>query len=193
MPNNFRINFVESVRGWGQKHETYHYKTAQEAVDAYFRTNDSLPDRVNGFAPDYYFQALSVEGFDEHTGECYFIDPYKYRNEQGLTKTKESSKTVVETKPQETTVNNKIEAWSNDHLGLVEFLSEKAKTLRSDAGHSGSQTDYGAGALEAEIAAWTAGITGTIPKHWIPYLNEYQKKSDPEYQTYLKLKEKFGE
>ena len=53
-------------------------------------------------------------------------------------------------------------------------------------------SDNGAGRLEDAIIAFCAGIGGYIPIQWELYWEEFNKKSDPEYLEYQRLKKKFG-
>lgn len=187
MEKLFRVNFVESERGWGQRYDTEHFSTVDEAVDVYHRVNDSLPDRgPNGSAPDYYFQAESVEGFDSHTMNWYTINPYIHRAEKekvDLTKSENSNK-VVEIKPQETDMN---------FPAFLDFLRKVAAENREIAAMGGEYHDNGAQALLDQIEIWTAGAEKRIPTQWKKHAQKFNRKNDPDYATFQKLKEKFGE
>lgn len=76
---------------------------------------------------------------------------------------------------------------------LSVFVLAKAKQLREDAGFGGSYTDGGARALELQVECFKAGLNGEIPASWRAWNKEFLRTQDPEYQTFLKLKEKFGE
>lgn len=60
----WRVEFLESERGWGQKYETMLYETEAEARKAY---EACRPD--GGSAPDYYYISLYIENFDTDTME----------------------------------------------------------------------------------------------------------------------------
>ena len=74
---------------------------------------------------------------------------------------------------------------------FLEFLYNEALKKRDNAAQSGSQTDYGAKELEAQIDVFTSGLNKVLPVLWEPYLKKYNLENDPDYQTYLRLKEKF--
>jgi len=50
----YRITFVESERGWGQKYWTEDYETYDEAKDRIKSVNE---ENVSNTAPDWYIQA----------------------------------------------------------------------------------------------------------------------------------------
>lgn len=188
MDKLFRVNLVESERGWGQRYDIEYFSTVDEAVDAYHRVNDSLPDRdSNGSAPDYYFQAESVEGFGEQTRSWYSIDPYMHRAEKekaNLTKSGKSNKPVVETKPQETVMN---------FPAFLDFLRKVADEDREIAAMSGEHGARGAQTLLDQIEIWTAGSEKKIPSQWKRHAQKFNRENDPDYATFQKLKKKFGE
>ena len=74
---------------------------------------------------------------------------------------------------------------------FLEFLYNEMLKKRYYADQSGSHTDGGAKELEAQIDVFTSGLNKVLPVLWEPYLKKYNLENDPDYQTYLKLKEKF--
>jgi len=72
------------------------------------------------------------------------------------------------------------------------YITKVAKGKRDDAGYSGAHHDGGAGALES---AWESYVAG-YHKQAFPvstHHNDFEKKTDPEYIEFLRLKKKFGE
>jgi hypothetical protein len=61
----YRIQVVESERGWGQRYEYWDgYETLEKAIEAYARVN---AENTSPVAPDWYMKALSIEKHDEET------------------------------------------------------------------------------------------------------------------------------
>lgn len=59
------------------------------------------------------------------------------------------------------------------------------------AAYGGEPSDRGASDLEKQIKAYKAGMNGEIPDMWSGYEEKLNKESDPEYEEYVRLKEKF--
>lgn len=74
---------------------------------------------------------------------------------------------------------------------FLEFLCDKAKELQETAAQSGSHHDGGAESLDAQIDAYLCGQHNEMPERWKRYVNEFNAKADPEWQLYLRLKDKF--
>lgn len=90
---------------------------------------------------------------------------------------------------------------------IQDKIKKVAADRRTDAGYAGSMSDGGASKLEAELDTFIDGFTASIqmcaeysqlppdigvkpievPKRWQALFRD----DDPEYQMYLKLKEKF--
>ena len=60
------------------------------------------------------------------------------------------------------------------------------------AGQAGEAGDRGAGMQRRLIAAYQDGRFGQTPEFLAPFLLKAQRQADPEYQTYIRLCEKFG-
>jgi len=75
---------------------------------------------------------------------------------------------------------------------FLEFLLDKAKELEDIAGYSGSHHDGGARELRNQVEVYISGQYGEIPEVWEKYHQEFKTTKDPEYDTYLRLKRKFG-
>jgi len=73
-------------------------------------------------------------------------------------------------------------------LGIIRIDAEKK---RDNAAQGGEYGDGGASALEDQILIYKCGLSGKFPSKWEKYRKEYENSIDPEYQEYLKLKEKF--
>ena len=78
-----------------------------------------------------------------------------------------------------------------DITNFSAFLLRKAKVMREDAAYGGQHNDGGAHALEQQVSIYQAGIRCTFPEEWTDYITEYNRKTDPEYDTYKRLKLKF--
>lgn len=80
---------------------------------------------------------------------------------------------------------------TREQHAIIQAALKAAEVRRTNAGYSGEWGDREAVELESIVSAWTYGLKGEVP----PQLKEYQKQvireSDPDYQTYLKMKEKF--
>lgn len=77
---------------------------------------------------------------------------------------------------------------------ILEAVIDECATLADNAGHSGSYNDGGAGELWKQVNVWLTGLQGTgVPSTFDKAVEIYAKSVDPEYDNYLRLKEKFGE
>ena len=74
---------------------------------------------------------------------------------------------------------------------FLEFLRRKATKLQDDAGYNGRHDDGGASHIRDMIDVYIAGMSQQLPENWKRYYEEFQKEGDPEYQEYLRLKNKF--
>jgi hypothetical protein len=74
---------------------------------------------------------------------------------------------------------------------FVEFLRRTVEQKRLDAGYSGSWGDNGASDLEVQIEIYFHGMVNSFPHQWDDYYKAYMKETDPEYEKYLELKERF--
>lgn len=75
---------------------------------------------------------------------------------------------------------------------FITFLRQKAAAARESAAFGGHMHDGGAATLETQIECYLAGQNDKIPTCWASYASEFERVSDPEYQTYLRLQKKFG-
>jgi hypothetical protein len=74
---------------------------------------------------------------------------------------------------------------------ICDHILAVAARKRDNAGYSGSWGDGGASSLEAEVEVYRAGRAGTIPTRWREYEIEFKNQSDPDFETYQRLKQKF--
>ena len=83
---------------------------------------------------------------------------------------------------------------------LVDYITSTVTTSATNAKRGarlGGHRDYdGGGAAESErqLTFWLLGLEQIVPSQYESIVVEYEKQlkeKDPEYQTYLKLKEKF--
>ena len=77
--------------------------------------------------------------------------------------------------------------------GLIAFILKKVDERREGARLSGGMGDNYARELEIQVECFRAGLNGEVPLAWGTWSKEFLKSQDPEYQMYLKLKEKFEE
>ena len=77
---------------------------------------------------------------------------------------------------------------------IIKRVKESAEKRRYDAGMSGSHGDNGARQSEERLEHWVDGIffaqTGKTEKYK-DLVQQIKNDADPEYQEYLRLKEKF--
>ena len=76
---------------------------------------------------------------------------------------------------------------------IEQAVRDEAAQLRQDAGYAGEWGDRGATELLDQLEAWLAGLRGEVPKVFKAVADTIHKKNDPDWQTYLRLKNKFGE
>lgn len=77
--------------------------------------------------------------------------------------------------------------------GLIAFILKKVDERREGARLSGGMGDNYSRELEIQVECFRAGLNGEVPLAWGTMNKEFVKSQDPEYQMYLKLKEKFEE
>lgn len=77
---------------------------------------------------------------------------------------------------------------------IIKRVKESAEQRRYNAGMAGSHGDNGAATSERELEYWVDGIffanTGKTEKYK-SIVQKIENDADPEYQEYLRLKEKF--
>lgn len=76
---------------------------------------------------------------------------------------------------------------------LFKIILQDAANREEAAGYNGEHSDGGASILRMQIEFYEHGMNGTIPKEWSQYVQEIKKQTDPEYETYKRLKAKFKE
>lgn len=74
---------------------------------------------------------------------------------------------------------------------FLEHLLVTAQDKRDSAGFGGAMHDGGASQLEGEIEIYLAGLTSSVPTAWQRFEKEFNRKTDPQYELYLQLKQKF--
>lgn len=70
---------------------------------------------------------------------------------------------------------------------LMNLVLKAAESARMDAGYGGRHDDGGASHMEAQVRFYRLGQRNEIPDEWKTFANQL----DPEYETFLRLKEKF--
>ena len=76
---------------------------------------------------------------------------------------------------------------AEDVSKVISQILKEAETKKTNARYNGEYGDGGAGTLEMQVKFYRYGLQGVMPKEW----ESYAKKTDPEYDEYLRLKEKF--
>lgn len=78
---------------------------------------------------------------------------------------------------------------------LIKYISKRvvevADRKRQGAAFAGAWHDGGSNALMDRLKYWKQGLNNEIPADFLEYVDEYSKQKDPEWETYMKLKEKF--
>lgn len=74
---------------------------------------------------------------------------------------------------------------------FIRFVLTKAEDKRMATAMNGGWSDGGAQDLKDKIECFEAGLAGEIPACLKPLYEEFQKVSNPEYQTYIELRKKF--
>lgn len=75
----------------------------------------------------------------------------------------------------------------NDFLDyLMEIAAQKQLSANLNGEHSRTADD-----IQEQISVYEAGMAGKIPDVWKLYHADFVKLNDPEYNEYLRLKEKF--
>ena len=86
-------------------------------------------------------------------------------------------------------------ALNQKHIDLIKkAVSKSAETARYNAGMGGEWGDRGAGQSEERLKYWLDGIAYATTGNTELYdhiISQHLKESDPDYQKYLELKEKF--
>ena len=75
---------------------------------------------------------------------------------------------------------------------FLSYLLKLAEEKRSDAGFAGAMGDYGAGAIENEVAIYQAALIEGVPKCWEDEYIKFTNQLDPEYGEYIRLQKKFN-
>jgi hypothetical protein len=70
---------------------------------------------------------------------------------------------------------------------LIALILQDAEKRRKDAGFAGEWGDGGANELEQQVRFYQYGQKNEIPPAW----SVYAQKLDPEWNEYIRLKEKF--
>lgn len=74
---------------------------------------------------------------------------------------------------------------------IIELVLNEARSKEEAAGYSGASHDGGASVLQTQVQFYEYGRQGVIPPEWNKHAKMAKAQTDPEYQTFLRLKEKF--
>lgn len=77
---------------------------------------------------------------------------------------------------------------------IVKCIEAEASKVKDEAAHSGRYDDGGSSEMLSKLHYWVSGINNIIPTPFVKYRDLHIKfekeKNDPEFQQYLRLKEK---
>jgi hypothetical protein len=76
---------------------------------------------------------------------------------------------------------------------FLAFLLAQARIKRDNAAYGGAMNDGGASQIENEVEVYRAALERKTPPCWEGFLREFNRQHDPEYETYLRLQQKFGD
>jgi hypothetical protein len=76
---------------------------------------------------------------------------------------------------------------------IANLANADAEAKKLNAAYGGEKSDGGAGRIRELLDAWLAGRLGEVPKAFAGYKTQAERELDPDWETYLRLKEKFGE
>lgn len=74
---------------------------------------------------------------------------------------------------------------------IMDKVLENAEKVRMDAAYGGHHHDGGASDMETQVLFYKYGETGVVPPEWETYVKQVNREEDPDYEVYLKLKDKF--
>lgn len=80
-----------------------------------------------------------------------------------------------------------------DVMKFIDCLKKIANEKNAISAESGRMDDGGYKEIFDQIDVFLSGVSMSMPVAWVKYINDYEKEYDPDYQTYLKLKKKFGD
>jgi hypothetical protein len=70
---------------------------------------------------------------------------------------------------------------------VIKLVQREADNCEEAAAYGGERGDRGAGIIRQQVYFYKLGLANELPKEW----EKHAKKLDPEYNEYLRLKEKF--
>lgn len=76
---------------------------------------------------------------------------------------------------------------------VIELVLAAANERREAAGMDGRWDDGGANRIREQVEYYRYGMSAVVPPDWQKYANQAEAMSDPEYETYKRLKAKFGD
>lgn len=76
-------------------------------------------------------------------------------------------------------------------LKALDLYRRKANVLEMNAGYSGAMNDGGACKMKELAMAFEDGLNKKIPSFLEPFVKKIIRETDPEYQKFLELKQRF--
>lgn len=76
---------------------------------------------------------------------------------------------------------------------VIDLVLADAYERREAAGMDGRWDDGGADRVREQVDYYRCGLDRVIPVDWQKYANQIEAAEDPEYETYQRLKAKFGD
>jgi len=77
-----------------------------------------------------------------------------------------------------------------EYIDIIEILYKEADRKDESSAYAGGTGGAG-GDLRRQTQMYVAGREHGIPKEFQEFVDQYRKERDPEYEQYLRLKEKF--
>jgi hypothetical protein len=76
---------------------------------------------------------------------------------------------------------------------VIDLVLAEAYDRAQSLGMSGSWSDGGASEIRSQVDYYRYGMSGVMPPDWQKFADQVSAMSDPEYETYKRLKAKFGD
>lgn len=79
-----------------------------------------------------------------------------------------------------------------DFTKVFKLIEKRAHEAEVGAGYGGEYGDRGASRLRELVEYFKYGLESKLPPAWQEYDDEVKRVEDPEWETFLRLKNKFG-
>lgn len=75
---------------------------------------------------------------------------------------------------------------------IIKLVKQEANQIAENAAYGGERHDGGASQMLKQAEFFEYGLAKLIPPDWKKYEIIVNNQADPEYETYTRLKQKFG-